>query len=179
MSVASHEIACGETPSVPVTVAGALLSARVCWGLADRRMSAWRIGWLVLCVQLGLHVAFAVSAAGGGPASASAQAHAHAGHGPGVDLLPGGPGMAVCHLTAALVLAGWLAVGERLLWRVARTAATAARNVARRLRRRQALALPVPVAPFPPVRRRERPPRTVAYLSHVVVRRGPPAVASA
>ena len=42
-----------------------------------------------------------------------------------LNLLPGGPLMALSHLGAAVALAGWLRAGERLLWRVAGRVAVA------------------------------------------------------
>ncbi len=153
-------------------------------------MSVRRLAAVVVGVQAGLHFAFAVTepagianvsvgaAAGGGSSGVTAITHAgdmvSQSAVPGVDLLPGGPAMAIAHLLAAVVLACWLAVGERLLWRAARGAATAARRVARRLLRRHVGSARPPAADLiPPVwwmRRVSRP----ALLLHVVTRRGPP-----
>ncbi|EIV94675.1 hypothetical protein [Frankia sp. QA3] len=145
-------------------------------------MSRPRTAGLVLVIQLGLHLAFAVStpavpvSGGGEPPGLPHAEHVGAtggGASSGVDLLPGGLAMAGAHLLAAVVLAWWLAAGERMVWRAARGAAVVARRVVRRLRRRVSpqrtvaggCALPV----FRPVWMR-RP----VLLRHVVVRRGPP-----
>ncbi|WP_239379963.1 hypothetical protein, partial [Frankia sp. CIT1] len=190
LAVAGHSVACGRLPPLSVMGFGTLVTARVCWGAAKGRMSVRRLAAVVVGVQAGLHFAFAVTepagianvsvgaAAGGGSSGVTAITHAgdmvSQSAVPGVDLLPGGPAMAIAHLLAAVVLACWLAVGERLLWRAARGAATAARRVARRLLRRHVgSARPRAADLIPPVwwmRRVSRP----ALLLHVVTRRGPP-----
>jgi hypothetical protein len=176
--VAAHVAACGRLPPLPVTGCGAALAARVCWGVASRRMSMRRLAGLVLCVQAGLHVAFAVTAPGAGSAVGHGSHHGAHG-GAGVDLLPGGPAMALAHLCAALLLALWLAAGERLVWRVARGASAVMRRAAGRSRRRRVCPVcPAPPRPAPPVRPRPRV-RGLVGLVHVVVRRGPPVVSPA
>ncbi|WP_322780031.1 hypothetical protein [Frankia sp. Cas4] len=191
LAVAGHRAACGRLPSVPVMGLGAMVTARVCWGSAQGRMSAWRLSALVVGVQAGLHLAFAVTEptamANGlaGGASIDITDLTHSGDmalqsaAPGVDLLPGGPAMALAHLLAALVLALWLAVGERLLWRAARGTAAVARRVAGRLlRHRIGFVRPCVVRPVQPVRWLRRAPRLV-LLFHVVIRRGPPVLVPA
>ncbi|MCK9877318.1 hypothetical protein MXD61_09300 [Frankia sp. AgPm24] len=187
LGLGAHTAACGQLPSLPVTAIGMALTARVCWGAAGRRLSLARLVALVVGVQSALHLAFTLTASAGmaGHASSdSVAAVAGAGVGTGggaavgVDLLPGGPIVAVAHLGAALLLAWWLATGERLLWRAARGAVTVARATLRRLRRRALTWVHPPPARTPPVRR--PPPRTAgaARVGHDLVRRGPPARAS-
>ncbi|ORT53456.1 hypothetical protein [Frankia sp. KB5] len=178
LAVAAHVTAGGMAPSVLVSVIGFLLVWRVAWGCAGRRVSFTRIAGLVVCAQAGLHLAFAMSAPAGH--------HHHPVHpvvmgtlsqpagGPGLDLLPGGASMLAAHLAAALVLAGWLAVGERLLWRVASGAArVAASGLARLLRRGGARHVlrahrPLPIFTAADQVRRWEP------LRHMIPRRGPP-----
>ncbi|MEX5636663.1 hypothetical protein [Parafrankia sp. FMc2] len=180
LAVAAHLAACGEPPSLPVTGCGVALAFRVCWGCSGRRMSLRRIAGLVTTVQAGLHLAFAMTAR---PTQVAASHH-HAAVGPvdlsdgaaGIDLLPGGPRMALAHLCAALLLSWWLAAGERLLWRIARRTAAVARRAAVHLRRRLR---PPAWRPLPTQTVRWcRPPtgraHALAQLVHLVVRRGPP-----
>ncbi|WP_242422343.1 MULTISPECIES: hypothetical protein [Frankia] len=96
----------------------------------------------------------------------------------GRDLLPGGPAMAVAHLLAALVLAWWLAAGERLLWTVVRRTAAVARRLARCLRRRGSARGPITITGVQPTFRRGCN-RLPSLLRHVVVHRGPPVGAPA
>ncbi|WP_055407280.1 hypothetical protein [Frankia sp. ACN1ag] len=180
LSVGAHRAACGELPSPTVTACGGALALRVCWGSTGRRMSLRRIAGLVASVQAGLHLAFTVTM------PSNHEAHAHhgfptgtAGTAPGVegiDFLPGGPRMALAHLSAALLLAWWLSAGERLLWRAARGAAAVARRAAGRLRRRRrpAVVCPLPARAVPRCRpATDRAPQ-LAQLVHLVIRRGPP-----
>ncbi len=185
LAVGAHWTAGGMVPSVPVLIVGIVLAARVCWGVSAARMSWPRLTGFVLAVQAGLHIGFAVWAPTGGsrPAVASA-AEASATHltamtrgAAGVDLLPGGPAMIAAHLVAAVGLAWWLAVGERLLWRAARGAVTVARRAAGRLHRRGLRVLPAAVGPLPRLPLHRRTCRPV-LLHHIVVRRGPPARAA-
>lgn len=180
LAVLAHVAACGELPSSPVTACGGALAARVCWGNAARRMSPRRIAGLVAGVQAGLHLAFAMTV----PPEPGANTHhgfstgtagtAHSAT--GIDLLPGGPRMALAHVGAALLLAWWLSAGERLLWRAARGVAVVARRAVGHLRRRRrpAVVCPLPARTEP----RRRPPARrapqLAQLVHLVVRRGPP-----
>ncbi|MCK9875150.1 hypothetical protein MXD59_05025 [Frankia sp. Ag45/Mut15] len=179
LAVGAHWAACGVAPSVPVVLLGVVLAGRICWGASAARLSWPRLTGLVLAVQTGLHIAFAVTTTTGSPHPASttgtsathlaAMTHEAA----RVDLLPGGPAMIAAHLLAAIGLAWWLAVGERLLWRAARGAVTVARRAAGRLRRRGLCVPPAAVGPLPrrPVHTRTCRP---VLLHHIVVRRGPP-----
>ncbi|WP_054565693.1 hypothetical protein [Frankia sp. R43] len=180
LAVVAHLAACGELPSLPVTGCGLALAFRVCWGCSGRQMSPRRIVGLVITVQAGLHLAFAMTAR----SAHSVTSHHHSAGGvegvthraDGIDLLPGGPRMALAHLCAAFLLSWWLSTGERLLWRVARRTAAVARRAAVRLRRRLRPQTGCPL----PARAvlRCRPPAgrapALAQLVHLVVRRGPP-----
>ncbi|MCK9921361.1 hypothetical protein MXD61_05530, partial [Frankia sp. AgPm24] len=180
LAVGAHLVACSELPNPLATACGSALALRVCWGSTGRRMSLRRIAGLVACVQAGLHLAFTVTMA--------PNHEAHAQHGfptgtagtaqgvEGIDLLPGGPRMALAHLGAALLLAWWLSAGERLLWRAARGAVAVARRAADHLRRRRrpAVVCPLPARATPRCRpATDRAPQ-LAHLVHLVVRRGPP-----
>ncbi|MCL9797671.1 hypothetical protein, partial [Frankia sp. AgKG'84/4] len=134
LAAGAHGVATGMRPSLPITAAGLLLTCRVGWGATADRLSPGRLIGLVLAVQVCLHVAFAISASGGAhhPAPPSAAQVAVVPEHGTVDLLHGGLPMLAGHALAALFLAGWLAAGERLLWRVARGAACAVRRAARR-----------------------------------------------
>ncbi|CUU56827.1 hypothetical protein Ga0074812_10947 [Parafrankia irregularis] len=181
LAVVAHVAACDRLPSLPVTACGSLLALRVCWGNTGRRMAPPRLGGLVLGVQAGLHLGFAMTEPAHGthrglPAHGSMTMPTGALDSAGIDLLPGGARMALLHLAAALVLAWWLSVGERLLWRAARGAAAVARRAAGRLRRRRTHGLcPLPVLAVARQRRpaADRAPHLV-QLVHLVVRRGPP-----
>jgi hypothetical protein len=181
LAVAAHVVACGRIPSTPVTAVGSALAARVCWGCAASQLSRRRLAGLVVAVQAGLHVAFAVT----GPmpphaTAASAPVYGVPAAGPGgamharVDLLPGGSAMVAAHLLAALVLAWWLAAGERALWRMARLAVTVARRAVGRVRRRRAAPPRTAVRRRPWGPRRHRQVGRPVLLRHVVIRRGPP-----
>ncbi len=177
LAVGAHGVSTGTGPSLPVTAVGFLLTCRVGWGVTARQVSPARLVGLVLAIQVCLHVAFAMSASGGAhhyppPAAGAALV---SGHGR-VELLHGGLPMIAGHVLAALFLAGWLATGERLLWRAARGAASVARRAARRLRRRtaafppSAFRPPPAVSPHPPAAR-------LLPLRHAIARRGPPRTA--
>ncbi|WP_231861469.1 MULTISPECIES: hypothetical protein [Frankia] len=183
LAVAAHVLACGRAPAVAVVLVGIVLVLRVCWGVSERRVSMSRLVGLVLAVQGCLHVAFGLSAPAG---------HAgHAGIGGGADhaglaaaspadLVPGGAAMLGLHLAAALLLAGWLALGERLLWQAARGAVRVARRAVGRLHRpRPAGGVPATVA-SQRILAISRPPDAACslWLRHVVVRRGPPRLAA-
>ncbi|MEX5710062.1 hypothetical protein AB1484_17545 [Parafrankia sp. FMc6] len=178
LAVAAHTAAGGLAPSIPVSVIGFLLVWRVAWGCAGRRVSFTRIAGLVVSAQACLHLAFAMSS--------PARHHHHAVHtgvvgatgahadGAGLNLLPGGAPMLAAHLAAAVFLAGWLAVGERLLWRVARGAArVAASQLARLLRRGGARDVTRAHRPLPVFTSTDQV-RPLEPLRHVIPRRGPP-----
>ncbi|MEX5632821.1 hypothetical protein [Parafrankia sp. FMc2] len=175
LAVGAHEVSTGTGPSLPVTAVGFLLTCRVGWGVTARRVSPARLVGLVLAIQVCLHVAFAMSAAGHAhhPASpAPGTALAVPGHGR-VELFHGGLPVIAGHVLAALFLAGWLAAGERLLWRAARGAASAARRAARRLRCRPAAFRPSAFRP-PPAAFPHPPAVRLLPLRHAIARRGPP-----
>lgn len=178
LAAGAHGYSCGTAPSTPIVAVGFLLTWRVGWGLAAQRLRFARLSGLVLAAQAALHLGFVLSAAGGEhtmPAPAAPGAGMMDGR---LDLLPGGPTMALAHVAAACCLAWWLAIGERLLWRVARGAAALARRAVSRLRRR-----PPTVASPGGSRRQPVAPRVTAprllELRHALVRRGPPLVAAA
>ena len=177
LATVAHGYACGTVPPWPVLAIGLPLTWRVGWGLSARRISFPRLAGAVLATQAGLHLAFVLSEAGhdmqgmdAGPGPSMTGAR--------LDLLPGGPSMALLHLAAAICLAWWMAVGERLLWRAARGVANVARCAAARLRRRQPLVVPTSDADLcrsVPVRAAV----PLLELRHSVIRRGPPAPATA
>jgi hypothetical protein len=155
-----------------VLVVGLLLTWRAGWGLSIRRISFPRLAGLVLAAQAGLHLAFVLSAAGSRQMPAMSGARGTMA-GQRLDLLPGGPAMALLHLGAALCLAWWLAAGERLLWRAARGVATVARRTVNRLRPLRPLVVPtaVPMSRGPAIDLAV----SLCVLRHALIRRGPPA----
>ncbi|MCM3925198.1 hypothetical protein ND748_26470, partial [Frankia sp. AiPs1] len=138
LAVAAHVLACGRAPAVTVALVGIILVMRVCWGVSERRVAMPRLVGLVLAIQGCLHVAFELSAPAGhaGMGGLGGEGnHAALTAASPVDLVPGGAAMLGLHLTAALVLAGWLALGERVLWQAARGAVRVARRAVGRLHR--------------------------------------------
>ncbi|MEW2632414.1 hypothetical protein AB0903_12320 [Streptomyces sp. NPDC048389] len=132
------------------------------WLAAGRRRGARSIGAGLLAVQGVLHMIFA----GGGQAAA----HHHGPHQPSPDAAVG-IGMLAVHLAAAVGCALWLAHGETAFFRLARTAFAFTFTPLRLLLGvvRLPEAVPVP-RPVPRPRRLHG-----AFLTHTVVRRGPPA----
>ncbi len=180
LAVAAHVLACGRAPAVAVALVGIVLVMRVCWGVSERRASMPRLVGLVLAVQACLHVAFGLSAPAGHAGMAGEGNHVGLTAASPVDLVPGGAAMLGLHLTAALLLAGWLALGERLLWQAARGAVRVARRAVDRLHRpRPGDGLPATVA-SPRFPAPSGPPGMACslWLRHVVVRRGPPRLAA-
>lgn len=112
MASSAHAAGGGELPASEhlLVVSGPLLLAS--WFATTRRLAALPMVGLVVGAQWLLHSAFGALAQG-----AAAGAHAHG----AVDPAAAGahtptPSMAVAHTVAALLVALWLAAGERLLW---------------------------------------------------------------
>ncbi|WP_261557228.1 hypothetical protein [Frankia tisae] len=178
LAVSAHALACGTTPAAAVALVGLVLVMRVCWGVSERRVSPPRLLGLVLAVQGCLHVAFVLSAPAGHAGMGGGRAHAMPAS--ASDLFPGGTTMLGLHLTAAILLAGWLALGERLLWQAARGAIRVARRAVHRLHRLRsgggspaAVTSPLLPALFGPAGT-----ACSLWLRHVLVRRGPPRLAA-
>ncbi|HVN10811.1 MAG TPA: hypothetical protein VMT69_01865 [Kineosporiaceae bacterium] len=176
----------GGHPPPPVTVVlvGAAVLTRCCWRASLGELTPRRCLLLSVAAQWVLHVTFTLIDPPErvhelGPVGARPTVEL-------CDLVPGAgdASMLVAHMLAATALALWLAAGERLLWSVARRArrrlgdvvtfgaelATLVRSLVRlseqpasgcELRAHQPLT--APVRPWLPL------------LSHVVIRRGPPA----
>jgi len=173
------------------------LTVAFCAAWLGRPAGAVRLVALTTLGQAVVHLALSLVAGHGD--AARAQASATPGPGPvpapfGADAQPGGvttaeeldlgpllhvfsdvvdhAGMASAHLVAAVLVALWLAVGERSLWTLV---ALAARHLVAPVALLAAAVLPRPVA----VRRGAPRPRTttppvIAALARIVVRRGPP-----
>lgn len=178
LAVAAHVLACGRAPETAATLVSAVLVTRVCWGVSENRVPIPRLVGLVLTVQACLHVAFALSAPAGHAGMRGGQAHVALTVAP-VHLVPGAT-MVVLHLTAAMFLAGWLALGEHLLWQVARGAVRVARRAVERLHRaRPNDDSSAPVGnPLLPAHHGQPAHAISRWLRHVVVRRGPPCFAA-
>ena len=143
--------------------------------LADRRRSVWWILLAVEVVQGCLHVWFSACTPAGATSAVHMEMRAggmHAvtpmSHGAGISV-----GMFGAHVMAGALVALWLCVGERALWRaLGRLFAPALRVFALLIR------VNAPVGPHPLAigagRDEDEVAPETAALRHVLVRRGPP-----
>lgn len=118
VALASHVIAGGAMPSAPGLVVPLLLSTAVCFQLAGKELSLWRLSVAVLVSQWLFHQLFVVGAGGVGVASSGG---VHAGHDVGSITVQGsahshgGAGMTLAHIVAAAVTVTALFKAEQLL----------------------------------------------------------------
>ncbi len=180
LAVLAHQVAGGAGPSAWDMTLGGSGVLGVSFALAGRERSAAPIAGLLLAAQAALHELFTHGAtmravlAGPPGQPATGGMHGltdHVLHGGG---LSAGLGMLIAHLTATLITAWWLALGEAALWSLLRRAGAAAvrhlrsllgHPVRRDLARRAAPGRVVWQVPHPPSRQ---------ALRHTLSRRGPP-----
>ncbi len=172
----AHVSAAGSVPGTAEMVTLYVLVAAVCAALLGREASTLRLVALTVGGQSAVHGA--VSAMSGHTGAAG---HAGMGHDTVLTAslaeLGANPVMAAVHLAAALVVALWLAVGERALWSLLTLARSTARGVLGQL----VLALrlhPVVLRAVPRVPRlspaRVEPRPQLPLWSRGPARRGPP-----
>lgn len=186
---AAHRLA-GHEPSPVVSLVGCLAAAWLVWPRTARSLSARRLVLTTVVLQWVLHAAFVLTGPSGHAHSAHSAHIAHMGVTAALaEMVPGAsdPRMLAAHMTAAAVLALWVAVGERLVFRIAglglrraviaaaclvervRAAGTVLAAVAAHVRDRRCTGICQRRAEW---LRRER--FRDALVEHTVVRRGPP-----
>ncbi|MBP2707695.1 hypothetical protein JOL79_28325 [Microbispora sp. RL4-1S] len=185
LSQAGHDVmAPRPVPAWSVGVALGLVTL-IGYRLAGRERSARWLLAAVETVQLYLHVWFTWTTPAGGAPGVAVHG-AMTGHATPMDVasaaqtgLPAHDGMPVpamfaAHAVAGALVALWLSVGERALWRALRSLAFA---VSTHLGRVLALVAPLTIHVIPataPASHDEDDLSVTAVLRHTVVRRGPP-----
>ncbi|WP_061963161.1 hypothetical protein [Demequina aurantiaca] len=137
VALGSHVLAGGAMPSAPGIAVPLLLSTAVCFQLAGRELSLWRLGIAVVASQWIFHQLFVLGAPGVG---LSSHGGIHAGHdvgsisvtGGGQLHAHGGSGMTVSHLAAAAITVAALFKAEQLLAALATGAARVRSSVGSR-----------------------------------------------
>ncbi|MGV9562386.1 hypothetical protein [Streptomyces sp. NPDC003480] len=185
LAAGGHTLATGAVPALWVDAAGFLPVFAGSALLAGRERSLLGIGFAMLLVQGGLHLAFDAV----GPRDTAMHMPGMAMHMPGMAMhmagMPHGTHMAAeppamtshaiaAHLTAALLAAWCLRRGEAALWSLLRKAVAFVPRLVAWWRR-----APLPAyARLPRPYARPRRPLRQALLRHALSRRGPPPAAS-
>lgn len=180
----AHRMVGHETPPA-VTVLGWLGVAWLVWPMTTRALSARRLVVTTVTLQWVMHAAFVLAAAL--PTGPMHGMQLREGAGALVDLLPGGndPVMFAGHMGAAVLLAWWMAAGERLAFRAIEVGVHAALGLALRAvaQVRRVTALLAAAAATGDARERSSSRRWVEraggrcrlrLVEHAVIRRGPP-----
>lgn len=183
LAVLAHKVGGGAGPSAWGMTLGGCAVLGVSFALAGRERSPAPIAGLLVAAQAALHELFNHGAtirgilAGmpgqpGQPAEGGTYGltdHVSHGQGLGVSL-----GMLVAHLTATLITAWWLALGEAALWSLLRRAGAAAVRHLRSLLRHPVRRDLAPRAARRRVVWPDPHPLSRRTLRHALSRRGPP-----
>ncbi|MGN6218514.1 MAG: hypothetical protein ACTHNQ_03345 [Microbacterium sp.] len=169
VAATAHTLAGGGAPAPSLVAAVGILAAPFGVAVVGRRLSAWRIGAVVLAGQALFHLAFAITAGADPSAPHSHHTMVLAG-GIAPVALPDAP-MVLAHALAALATVAGLYGGERML----RALGRGIRSVLARAR----VVLPAPPVPALVTPDRERTIRPARAVLSGLSRRGPPAFVTA